>query len=33
VRKRELEIGCQELLDVRATDIGSLLDLNDAEDL
>lgn len=33
VGKREFEVGCQKLFDVRATDISSLLNLNDAEDL
>jgi hypothetical protein len=33
VRKRELEVGGKELLDVGAADIISLSDLNNAEDL
>ena len=33
VRKRELEVWCEELLDIWATDIGGLLDLANLEDL
>jgi hypothetical protein len=33
VGKRELEALLDELLDVRAADIGGLLDLDDLEDL
>lgn len=33
MRKRELEVLGEELLDVWATDVVSLLDLNDLEDL
>jgi len=33
VRKREAEVGSEELLDVGTTDIDGLLDLSDAEDL
>ena len=31
--KREFELGLDELLDVGAADVSSLLDLNDTEDL
>ena len=33
VREGELELGGEELLDVRATDVLRLLDLNDTENL
>lgn len=33
VGERELELLDEELLDVRAADVGGLLDLNDLEDL
>lgn len=33
MRQGELEALGQELLDVRATDVGGLLDLDDLEDL
>ena len=33
VREGELEVGNEELLDVRAADVVALLDLNNLEDL
>lgn len=33
VRKRELEVLGEELAEVRALDVGGLLELNDAENL
>ena len=33
VRERELELGSEELLDIRAVDILGFLDLNDSDDL
>ena len=33
MREGEFEIGGQQLLDVRSTDVRSLFDLHDAEDL
>lgn len=33
MRKRELEVALEELLEVRALDVGGLLDLNDLENL
>ena len=33
MRKRELEVLDEELLDVRAADVSGLLDLDDLEDL
>ena len=33
VRERELELGSEELLDIRAADVLGFLDLNDSDDL